>query len=190
MPIAVAEGVGILVWSPLAGGLLSRQVRARHAVGAAGRRAGTSRRSATSTRLWRIVDVLKEVGAAHGVSAAQVALAWLLGRPGVASLVIGGRNARPVPRQPRRRPSCVLAPEERARLDAVSAPPVIYPYWHQNRTRRSRRFGPADFRGRERAEPGASLGKRRRRVAICSGSTPKETPDADAQQGLRRPRAS
>ena len=43
-------------------------------------------------RLWRIVEVLKEVGAAHGVSAAQVALAWLLGRPGVASLVIGGRN--------------------------------------------------------------------------------------------------
>jgi aryl-alcohol dehydrogenase-like predicted oxidoreductase len=87
--------------------------------------------------------VQQEIAAAHGVSAARVALAWLLGRPGVASLVIGGRDAD----QFRDSLSAVglrLAPEERARLDAVSTPPVLYPYWHQHRTARGR-FGPADL---------------------------------------------
>ena len=91
-PIAVAEGVGILVWSPIAGGLLSGkygpdQASARQAAG------WTEPPIRDVDRLWRIVDALKAIGAARGVSAAQVALAWLLGRPGVTSLVIGGRNA-------------------------------------------------------------------------------------------------
>ena len=95
----VAEGVGILVWSPLAGGLLSGKYgpEAPSARQLGGRHEPPIR---DVERLWRIVAALKEVGAAHGVSAAQVALAWLLGRPGVASLVIGGRDAGAVPRQP------------------------------------------------------------------------------------------
>ena len=142
VPVAVAEGVGILVWSPLAGGLLSgkygpdtpsaRQLGGRHEPPI--RDVG---------RLWRIVEVLKETGRAHGVSGAQVALAWLLGRPGVASLVIGGRTGEQF-RDSLAAAELVLAPEERARLDAVSAPPVIYPYWHQNWTRRRRASAPAD----------------------------------------------
>ena len=144
VPIAVTEGVGILVWSPLAGGLLSGKYGpdTPSARQVAGWREPPIR---DVPRLWRIVDVLKEVGAAHGVSAAQVALAWLLGRPGVASLVIGGRN-RDQFQDSLGAAELVLAPEERARLDAVSAPPVIYPYWHQNWTAAAR-FGPADFRG-------------------------------------------
>ena len=89
------------------------------------------------------MDALKEIGAARGVSAAQVALAWLLGRPGVSSLVIGGRNAAQF-RDSLAAAELGLAPEERARLDAVSAPPVIYPYWHQHLDRRAAGFGPAD----------------------------------------------
>ena len=91
VPIAVGEGVGILVWSPLAGGLLSGKYGpdAPSARQLGGRHEPPIR---DVERLWRIVAVLKEVGAAHGVSGAQVALAWLLGRPGVASLVIGGRT--------------------------------------------------------------------------------------------------
>jgi aryl-alcohol dehydrogenase-like predicted oxidoreductase len=144
VPIAVGEGVGILVWSPLAGGLLggrygpeapsSRQLGGRH-----------EPPIRDVERLWRIVGVLKEVGAARGVSAAQVALAWLLGRPGVASLVIGGRTGAQF-RDSLAAARLELGAEERARLDAVSAPPVIYPYWHQNRSA-AERFGPADFRG-------------------------------------------
>ena len=75
--------------------------------------------------------MLKAVAAARGVSGAQVALAWLLGRPGVASLVIGGRNEEQF-RDSLAAADLALAADERARLDAVSAPPVIYPYWHQN----------------------------------------------------------
>lgn len=144
VPVAVSEGVGILVWSPLAGGLLSgkygpdtpsvRQLGGRH-----------EPPIRDEARLWRIVGALKEVGAAHGVSAAQVALAWLLGRPGVASLVVGGRTREQF-EDSLAAADLVLAPEERARLDEVSAPPAIYPYWHQNWSAAAR-FGPADFRG-------------------------------------------
>ena len=144
VPIAVTEGVGILVWSPIAGGLLSGKYGpdTPSARQVAGWREPPIR---DVPRLWRIVDVLKAVAAARGVSGAQVALAWLLGRPGVASLVIGGRNEEQF-RDSLKAADLKLADDERARLDAVSAPPVIYPYWHQNWTAAAR-FGPADFRG-------------------------------------------
>jgi aryl-alcohol dehydrogenase-like predicted oxidoreductase len=144
VPVAVAEGVGILVWSPIAGGLLS---------GKYGPDTPSARQAAgwheppirDVPRLWRIVDALKAVASDRGVSAAQVALAWLLGRPGVASLVIGGRTEDQF-RDSLQAADLKLADDERARLDAVSAPPVIYPYWHQNWTAAAR-LGPADFRG-------------------------------------------
>ena len=140
----MSEGVGILVWSPLAGGLLSGKYgRGVPSARQAGGRNEPPIRD--EERLWRIVDVVKEVGAAHGVSGAQVALAWLLGRPGVASLVIGGRTTEQF-RDSLAAADLVLTPEERTRLDTVSAPPVIYPYWHQNWSAAGR-FGPADFRG-------------------------------------------
>ncbi len=142
-PVAVAEGVGILVWSPIAGGLLSGKYGPDRASDRqlAGWREPPIR---DVPRLWRIVEVLKRVAAAHGVSGAQVALAWLLGRPGVTSLVIGGRNADQF-RDSLKAADLVLSGEERAELDAVSAPPVIYPYWHQVQTAGGR-LGPADFR--------------------------------------------
>ncbi|WP_274629338.1 aldo/keto reductase [Arvimicrobium flavum] len=142
VPVSVDQGLGILVWSPIAGGLLSGKYR---------RGQLTSRQSKgwkeppirDENRLWDIVDVLAEIAAARNVSGAQIALAWLLGRPGVTSLVVGGNseaqfhdNVAAVQLQ--------LTPEERGRLDVVSAPPLLYPYWHQHATAR-RRFGPADF---------------------------------------------
>lgn len=71
-----------------------------------------------------------DIGASHGVSAAQVALAWLLSRPAVASLVVGGRAAD----QFRDNIAAVdlrLTPADMTRLNEVSKPPLIYPYWHQ-----------------------------------------------------------
>ncbi len=140
-PIAVGEGVGILAWSPLAGGLLSgkygpEQASARQVAG------WTEPPIRDVDRLWRIVAALKAVAAERGVSAAQVALAWLLGRPGVVSLVVGGRNAAQFD-DSLRAADLVLSAEERGGLDAVSALPVIYPYWHQYQSARGR-FGPAD----------------------------------------------
>ena len=94
LPIAVDQGLGVLVWSPLAGGLLSGKHRRNQATPEGTRQlAGWSEPPIRDEdRLWHIVDVLVEIAAARGVSAAQVALAWLLGRPAVTSLVIGGRT--------------------------------------------------------------------------------------------------
>ena len=87
--------------------------------------------------LYDVVDVLVDVAEARGVPAAQVALAWLLERPGVTSVIVGARtdsqladNLAAVELE--------LTAEERARLDAVSAPPLLYPYWHQARTAKDR----------------------------------------------------
>ena len=95
------------------------------------------------SKLYDIVDALAAVGEAHGVSAAQVALAWVLGRPGVTSAIIGARNEEQL-QDNLRAATLVLAAEERATLDAASAPVLLYPYWHQAQTA-SDRLGPADL---------------------------------------------
>ena len=132
LPISVDQGLGVLVWSPLAGGLLSGKHRRNKAAPADSRQfAGwTEPPIRDQERLWNIVDVLVSIGDARGVSAARIALAWLLGRPAISSLVIGGRTEA----QFRDNIAAVeikLSAEERGRLDAVSAIPMIYPYWHQ-----------------------------------------------------------
>lgn len=136
LPIALDQGLGVLVWSPLAGGLLS---------GKYGKEQQSTRQASGWTeppirdveRLWRIVDVLKGIAKARNVSGAQVALAWLLGRPSITSLVIGGRNESQF-KDSLAAAELELSEDERKQLDAVSAPPVLYPYWHQYNTARAR----------------------------------------------------
>ena len=82
-------------------------------------------------------------GEARGVSPAQVALAWLLGRPGVTSVVIGARTEEQL-KQNLGSGDLTLGTEERARLDKVSQRPLAYPYWHQAQTA-SDRLSPADL---------------------------------------------
>jgi diketogulonate reductase-like aldo/keto reductase len=77
------------------------------------------------------------------VSAAQVALSWLLGRPGVASVIVGARTDEQLADN-LKAAELVLSEEERRRLDGASAPPLIYPFWHQAKTA-SDRLGPADL---------------------------------------------
>ncbi len=132
LPISVDQGLGVLVWSPLAAGLLS----GKHRRG--GKTPEGSRQFAGWTeppirdaeKLWDIVEVLVEIGAERGVSAAQVALAWLLGRPGITSLVIGGRNEAQF-LDNFGAVDLKLTTEETKRLTDVSTIPLIYPYWHQ-----------------------------------------------------------
>ncbi len=145
VPAALDQGLGILVWSPLAGGLLSGKHR-RDAAAPEGSRqlAGWPEPPIRDEeRLWRIVDVLVDIAGARGVTAAQVALAWTLGRPAVTSVVIGGRNETQL-KDNIAAADLKLEAEERARLDEVSAPPILYPYWHQLWTA-SDRLGPADL---------------------------------------------
>ena len=145
LPIAVDQGLGVLVWSPLAAGLLTGEHRRNQPAPPGSRQAaGWSEPPIRDTdRLWNIVDALSEIGEARGVSAAQVSLAWLLERPAITSLVVGGLsqahfadNIAAV--------DLVLTDAERTRLNAVSVLPAIYPYWHQGQFA-SDRFCDADW---------------------------------------------
>jgi aryl-alcohol dehydrogenase-like predicted oxidoreductase len=142
LPIAVDQGIGALIWSPIAGGLLSGKYR-RGDMSSRQSKGWKEPPIRDEDRLWRIVDALAEIGESRDVSAAQIALAWLLGRPGVTSLVVGANSDAQL-KDNVAAAGLILTPEERAALDAVSAPPVIYPYWHQQLTARSR-FGSADL---------------------------------------------
>ncbi|MCX2721155.1 aldo/keto reductase [Roseibium salinum] len=139
LPISVDQGLGVLVWSPLAAGLLSgKHRRGQKAPEGSRQFAGWSEPPIRDEdKLWRIVDVLVEIGSERGVSAAQVALAWLLGRPAISSLVIGGRNEAQF-RDNFAAVDLKLTDEERQRLHAVSEIPFIYPYWHQRNFARDR----------------------------------------------------
>ena len=145
LPIAVDQKLGVLVWSPIAGGLLSGKHRRNKAAPEGTRQmAGwTEPPIRDENALWAIVDELVAIGEAHGVSAAQIALAWLLGRPAVTSLIIGGRTEAQF-RDNLASVEVKLTDDERARLDKVSQPPLIYPYWHQSWTAKDR-FNAADL---------------------------------------------
>jgi len=132
LPIAVDQGVGVLAWSPLAGGLLSgKYSRDKTPEGVTRLSEGwTEPPIRDEERLWNIVDVLNDIAANHNVSGAQVALAWILTRPGVASVVIGGRKEEQI-RDNIAAADLRLSDDERKRLTEVSAIPLIYPYWHQ-----------------------------------------------------------
>src|SRR5262249_31184569 len=83
-------------------------------------------------RLYRIVDVLASIGQARGVSPAQVALNWVMYRPGVDTVVIGARNEAQLTDN-LAAATWRLSDDEVAQLDAASALPEPYPYWHQHK---------------------------------------------------------
>src|SRR3954471_7684448 len=145
VPVALDQRVGILVWSPLAGGLLSGKYR-RGDQGPEGSRHLTDWNEPPvrdEDQLYDVIEAVVEIAEEHGASPAQVALAWLLGRPGVASVVIGARTDEQLADN-LGAADLELGAEERARLDAVSAPPLLYPYWHQAKTANDR-LGEADL---------------------------------------------
>ena len=144
VPLAVDQECSILVWSPLAGGLLSGKYR-RGTDAQEGRHVeGWDEPPVYDTdKLYDIVEVLVEIAEERGVSAAQVSLAWLLGRPGVASVIVGARTDEQLADN-LKAAELELTEAERRRLDEVSAPPMIYPFWHQAKTA-SDRLGPADL---------------------------------------------
>ncbi len=145
VPSAIDQGLGLLVWSPLAGGLLSGKYRR-------GENAPPGSRHATDwdeppiydeDKLYDTIEVLVEVAEGRGTSPAQVALAWLLGRPGITSVIIGARTDEQLADN-LGAAALSLSAEESERLEAVSRPPLIYPFWHQRSTA-SDRLSEADL---------------------------------------------
>jgi aryl-alcohol dehydrogenase-like predicted oxidoreductase len=144
VPLAIDQECPILVWSPLAGGLLSGKYRRDRDASEGRHVAGWDEPPVYDTdKLYDTVDVLVEIADGRGVSAARVALAWLLGRPGVASVIVGARTDEQLADN-LKAAELELSEEERRRLDEVSALPLIYPFWHQAKTA-SDRLGPADL---------------------------------------------
>jgi aryl-alcohol dehydrogenase-like predicted oxidoreductase len=134
MPLALDQGVGALVWSPLGWGRLTGKYRRGH---------GIPKDSRLNTKvvldsgpqvpeeyLYTVVDALDAVAAETGKTVPQIALNWLLQRPTVSTLIIGARNEE----QLKANLGAVgwkLTPEQVAKLDAASVLAKAYPYWHQ-----------------------------------------------------------
>jgi aryl-alcohol dehydrogenase-like predicted oxidoreductase len=144
IPAGLDQGVGVLVWSPLAGGLLSGKYRRGRDMPEGRHLAGWNEPPVhNEDQLYAVVEVLVEIAAARGITPARVALAWLLSRPAVVSLVLGARTEDQLAEN-LGAADLRLSDEEQARLEAVSRPPLLYPYWHQLATA-SDRLGPADL---------------------------------------------
>ena len=144
IPLGLDQGVSLLVWSPLSGGWLSGKYT-RNSKPDTGRHAVGFREPPIHdwNRLWDIVDALNEVAARSNTTASQVALAWLLNRPMVASIIMGGRTTQQIESN-LKAATLTLAAEDVARLNKVSEPTLLYPYWHQAYTA-SDRAGDADL---------------------------------------------
>lgn len=134
MPLALDQGVGALVWSPLGWGRLTGKIRRGQPL------PENSRLNSKvvvdggpkpfDEYLYKVVDALDEIAAETGKTVPQIALNWVLGRPTVSTVIIGARNEE----QLKANLGAVgwkLTPNQVARLDAASEVPLGYPYWHQ-----------------------------------------------------------
>ena len=132
VPMALSEGIGIMPWSPLAGGFLSGKFTRNKEI------AGDSRRDTfdfppiNKGKAYDIIDVMTRIGNNHKVSAARVALSWLLTKPGVTSIIIGAKKLEQLVDNI----ECTtlqLNNEELEELETISALAPEYPAWMVNR---------------------------------------------------------
>jgi aryl-alcohol dehydrogenase-like predicted oxidoreductase len=134
MPLAVDQGVGALVWSPLGWGRLTGKIR---------RETGIPKDSRLNSKLvtdagpqvpeeylYTVVDAIDEIAKETGKTVPQIALNWLLRRPTVSTLIVGARNEEQL-KQNLGAIGWELTKEQVARLDKASELPKTYPYWHQ-----------------------------------------------------------
>jgi aryl-alcohol dehydrogenase-like predicted oxidoreductase len=128
VPMLTEEKLGLMVWSPLAGGLLSGKYGPGAPSPEGARRTSFNFPPVDEARGWACVAAMREVGAAHGVSVARVALAWLLAKPQVMSIIIGAKTEAQLDDN-LAAATLTLTPEDIAKLDAVSALPPEYPGW-------------------------------------------------------------
>lgn len=137
VPMAQSEGIGIMPWSPLAGGFLSGKYTREN------EKAGDSRRDTfdfppvDKDKAYDIIDVQHEIAKKHNVSAAQVALAWMLKKPGVTSIIIGAKKMSQL-NDNIAATNLQLSLDDVQKLDAVSAMTPEYPQWMVERQLRAR----------------------------------------------------
>lgn len=131
IPLCEDQGVGFLVWSPLAGGYLSGKYGSNSADSASGRRSAVGDPGTIDESVGqRILAAMNDIAATHNASCAQVALNYLLAKKGVTSVLIGAKTLD----QFEDNLACLdwsLSQDEADTLDKVSARPLPYPNWHQ-----------------------------------------------------------
>lgn len=133
MPLALDQGVGMLVWSPLGWGRLTGKIdRNNPAPPSVSRLHETAQYGPPmdDQYLFDVVDVLKEISKETGKSVPQISLNWLLQRPTVANVIIGARNETQL-KDNLGAIGWTLSQDQISRLDEVSKRPLPYPYWHQ-----------------------------------------------------------
>jgi aryl-alcohol dehydrogenase-like predicted oxidoreductase len=128
VPLLQDQRRGLLVWSPLAGGLLSGKYSRENQKPEDSRRSAFDFPLVDKERTWRILDVLRPIAQAHETSVAAVALAWILAKPFVTSVIIGAKRVDQL-RQNLSAVEIQLTADEIGRLDEVSALPPEYPGW-------------------------------------------------------------
>lgn len=148
VPAALDAGLGLLPWSPLAGGWLTGKYR-RETVPAGKTRVGDNPARqfqgwdlrSNNDRTWQILDALKAIAGAHGASSAQVALAWLAAQPGVTSVILGARTVEQLTDN-LGAASVRLSADELQQLTDLSQPAVgNYPYGADGLNQRGRKLG-------------------------------------------------
>ena len=144
VPISIDQGLGILVWSPIAGGLLSGKYRRGVEAPAGSRHLSDWNEPPIhdENQLYDIIETLVEIGKARGVSAAQIALAYTMAKPAVTSVIVGARTEEQLADN-LGAATLTLSDEEIERLDTVSAQRLMYPFWHQATS--GDRLSPADL---------------------------------------------
>jgi aryl-alcohol dehydrogenase-like predicted oxidoreductase len=132
IPMGLDQGVDLMAWSPLQAGLLTGKFR--HGV-----RPDVSRLNELDApgtidyeRVYRIVDVLDAIAKERNVTPSQVALNWVLNKPGVSTVIIGARHEEQL-KDNLAAAAWRLSADEMTRLDDVSALPEPYPHWHQHK---------------------------------------------------------
>ncbi len=138
VPLLQSEGVGLMVWSPLAGGLLSGKYGRGGQAEAGSRRAVFDFPPVDQDRAYDSIDALRSIADARGVSVAQVALAWLLHQRAVTSVIIGAKRVDQLDDN-LAAAGIRLTEDELAALDEVSALPPEYPGWMHARQGEYRR---------------------------------------------------
>lgn len=124
----LSETVGLMVWSPLAGGLLSGKYDRRNEQGGDGRRASFDFPPVDRERGYDVIDAMRPIAETHKASVAQVVLAWLLHQPVVTSVIVGAKRVEQV-KENIAAADIAFSAGELSTLDAVSALPKEYPGW-------------------------------------------------------------
>jgi aryl-alcohol dehydrogenase-like predicted oxidoreductase len=137
IPMATSEGIGVMPWSPLAGGFLSGKYTRKNEIAGDSRRDSFDFPPVNKPKAYDIIDVMAEVGKRHEVSVARVALAWLLHKKAVTSVIIGAKRKEQL-LDNIAATQLSLTDDDMQKLDAVSALLPEYPGWMLERQMQNR----------------------------------------------------